>query len=775
VVDNKSGFTAGLRALPLFWLCTIFLAGIILASQIAVSLWIWLLFALVAAGSVFLLRNRSTWLLQFSFVGLCLLLLGSARFQASQQVIEPDDLAYFNDMGTVTGVRGILEKPVLQKDGYVELLVRAQEIVLPNGASHQVAGLLLARTENGVNLNYGDRLLLSGELTAPAVYEDFSYRDYLARKNIYSLIPFAAVEKLESDKGNPIWAMLYALRQRGVETLYRIYPGREASLLAGILLGDESGISQSVQTAFNNTGTRHIIAISGFNISIIAGLFLALFGRLLGVRRGAWVAGIGIGIYTLLVGADAAVVRAAIMGILALVALQTGRQSFALNALAFSAALMALVNPLVLWDVGFQLSFAATLGLVLYAEPLRKRVDQWLDAHIRSDWAKRLSRPINDYLLLTVAATITTLPILLFYFHRLSIFSLPANILILPVQPALMILGGISMLAGMVLLPLGQLVGFLGWLPVAYTIRIVEILAALPGAAQSLSSFPLSMVFIYFAILAAISIPTIRQWIKSIHVQPLIPLAVLATFTMWIWNTALATPDGKLHLTLLDVPGEALLIETPNGRNLLINTGESANDLLENLSRQIPFGQSLDWLILAGRRDDQIGGINSGLDRLSPAAMGYAISDLEMEDQLKDEKLELSQFLPGDRLDLGSGAELEVVSVGVRGAVLELSWQNFQALLPLGLDFDQMEELDYGEDIGQVDLLLLADGGYSPLNPPEWIANLSPSAVLVATDSLNGALPSVDLGNIPAFSTGKNGWIQVITDSENMWLEVEQP
>jgi hypothetical protein len=146
-----------------------------------------------------------------------------------------------------------------------------------------------------------------------------------------------------------------------------------------------------------------------------------------------------------------------------------------------------------------------------------------------------------------------------------------------------------------------------------------------------------------------------------------------------------------------------------------------------------------------------------------------------MEDQLKDEKIELSQLLPADRLDLGNGAELEVVSVGVRGAVLELSWQNFQALLPLGLDFDQMEELDFGEDIGQVDLLLLADGGYPPLNPPEWIANLSPSVVWVATDLINGVHPSVDLGNIPVFSTGQNGWIQVITDSESMWLEVERP
>jgi competence protein ComEC len=475
----------------------------------------------------------------------------------------------------------------------------------------------------------------------------------------------------------------------------------------------------------------------------------------------------------LLVGAEAAVVRAAIMGILALVALQTGRQSFALNALAVSAALMAIVNPLVLWDVGFQLSFAATLGIVLYAEPFRTRVDQWLQSHIRADWAKRLSRPINDYLLLTIAATVTTLPILLFYFHRLSLFSLPANILILPVQPALMVLGGISMLAGMIVLPLGQLIAFLGWLPTAYTIRIVEILASLPGAAQSLSSFPLSAVFIYFAILAAVSIPAIWKRIKTIRIQPLVPLVILATFTVWVWNSALASPDGMLHLTLLDVPGEALLIQTPRGRTVLINSGESSNELLASLSREIPFGHSVDWFILAGRRDDQIGGIGGALDRLSPTAFGYAISDSELEEQLLEEPVLPSQLVPGDQLDLESGASLEVISIGVRGAVLLLSWQNFQALLPLGLDFDQMEELNFGADVGQVDLLLLADGAYPPLNPPEWIANLSPAVAWVAADAGNEAASAIEL-QIPVLTTEENGWIQVTTDGKNMWLEVER-
>lgn len=570
-----------LRALPLLWLSLAFLAGIPVASFIRAPLWLWLLLAGMPVAALIGLRKGLSWLPQFALAVGCLLFLGAARYEAALPQIGPHDLAYYNDTGSWVKIRGQLEKPPIPKDGYVELLVRAEDVTFSNGSSQPADVLLLARTQYGVDWHYGARLSLSGELVTPAEYEDFSYRDYLARQGVYSLMQFAVAERLESAQGNPFWTALYSLRENGLDTLYRLYPSREAALLAGILLGDESGLSDKVKTAFNDTGTRHIIAISGFNISIIAGLFLAAFGRWLGARKGAWLAGIGVALYTLLVGADASVVRAAIMGILTLIALQTGRQSFALNTLGFSAALMALFNPLVLWDVGFQLSFAATLGLVLYAEPLHLWAQKWLEAHLHSDRAKQISGPVKDYLLLTIAAQITTLPILLYYFQRLSLFSLPANVLILPIQPAVMVLGGLSVILGSLFVPLGQLIAFGGWALAAYTIRIVEFFAELPWASQSFSSFSLTLVFVYFAGLAALSISGIRQRLKAIRIQPAVGVALIATLSLWIWSTALAAPDGKLQLTHLEVDGEALLVRTPAGRNLLINTGSSSNQLMD--------------------------------------------------------------------------------------------------------------------------------------------------------------------------------------------------
>ncbi|PJF23983.1 MAG: hypothetical protein CUN53_20140, partial [Phototrophicales bacterium] len=150
----------------------------------------------------------------------------------------------------------------------------------------------------------------------------------------------ASVTVLPGNRGNPVFRAIYAFKERSLENIYRLFPDPESSLLAGILLGVDTGLTKELQEAFKNTGTAHIIAISGFNISIIAALFVTFFSRFLGERRGRLLAILGIALYTFLVGADAAVVRAAIMGTLALLARQVGRRQMALNTLLGVALIM---------------------------------------------------------------------------------------------------------------------------------------------------------------------------------------------------------------------------------------------------------------------------------------------------------------------------------------------------------------------------------------------------------------------------------------------------
>jgi competence protein ComEC len=376
--------------MPLFWLSLAFISGMLLASlfPLPTSIWVGLVglcLLAVLAGRV--LSRRSPVSLHLSFpipaipseVAPHLLALilaaaffaGAGRWQSVQPVLEPGTLAYYNDRENYVTVEGVLVKPPDVRDTYTNLVVEVDRLQIDDNQSFiPVQGRLQALLLPGERWHYGDRLVLSGRLETPTETELFSYRAYLARQDILSVLSRAEASLLLEGQGNPILTGIYALKDKAQAVIYRIFPDPEASLLAGILLGEEKGIPAHVQTAFKDTGTSHIIAISGFNMTIIAGLFAGSFGRLLGPRKGALAAVLGIGLYTILVGANAAVVRAAIMGGLSIFARQVGRRQHGLNALAFTAAVMALFNPQVLWDIGFQLSVAATLGLVLYAEPL---------------------------------------------------------------------------------------------------------------------------------------------------------------------------------------------------------------------------------------------------------------------------------------------------------------------------------------------------------------------------------------------------------------------
>jgi competence protein ComEC len=134
---------------------------------------------------------------------------------------------------------------------------------------------MLARVDPGGDYHYGDRLTLRGKLQTPPENENFSYRDYLARSGIYAFLPFADASLLERDQGNPIYNTIFALKAKALETVYQLFPDPEASLLAGILLGVETGISPDLDQAFRDTGTAHIVAISGFITSIRADLLIS--------------------------------------------------------------------------------------------------------------------------------------------------------------------------------------------------------------------------------------------------------------------------------------------------------------------------------------------------------------------------------------------------------------------------------------------------------------------------------------------------------------------
>jgi competence protein ComEC len=451
---------------------------------------------------------------------------------------------------------------------------------------------------------------------------------------------------------------------------------------------------------------------------------------------------------------------------------------------------MAAFNPLLLWDPGFQLSFFATLGLILYAEPFSQVFVAFAGRRLPASSVERLTRPVTQYLLFTLAASITTLPVIAYHFHRLSLVSLIANLLILPVQPAVMVLGGLALLLGTLYFSLGQLAAWLAWPFVVYTIRAVEWFAGLRGATLDLGAISAPAVIAMYAALFALTFAGARIKQAAAWVKPGLALAIFGVIAVLVWREALAAPDNRLHLTLLDtntdlLSGDAILIQTPSGRELLVNGGPSATRLSDALGRRLPLSdRRLDFLLVADPVKGQVAALPRIIERFPPANVLWAgqpdasPESISLQQALIDAHISITPAGTGQVLQLGQGAELRVLAAGERGAVFLLAWGNFRALLPLGVNFDDLEALGYGRQIGPVTALLLADSGYAPSNPPEWIANLRPQVVLlsVAPENREG-LPSPEtLESVQDYTllrTDQNGWIELTTDGEQLWVEVE--
>ncbi|MEN8173314.1 MAG: ComEC/Rec2 family competence protein [Chloroflexota bacterium] len=781
----------------LLWLSLTFIAGILLGAVIALPSAVWL----YAAGVLFIVSiTRPLWL-RFSNhifgerhnlipmpipVLILIAALGGARYQSSlPNLSDPNFIANFNDNGEKITVTGVITAFPDLRDTYTNLRIEAQTIH-PYGTvtgQREIHGTLQARIDPYPDLHYGDRVVISGYLKTPPENEDFSYRDYLARQGVYSYLSGAKITLLGGSQGYRLLKAVYAIKEKALATTYQLWPDPEASLLAGILLGVESGIPTPVTVDFKNTGTSHIIAISGFNITIIAGLFASTFGRIWGPRKGAVAAVLGIGLYTLLVGADAAVVRAAIMGGLALFARQVGRRPLGLSMLLFTAAAMTLFNPDTLWDLGFQLSFAATLGLILYAEPLANRFTRLVEGYTSKETANKISGPVSEYFLFTIAAQITTLPLMAYHFGRISWIALIANPVILPVQPPIMTLGGAAVILGIIWQPLGALAAHLVWPFVLFTIRAVEFFGTFAGGSLPIGELGIFWLLLFYGVLLTCTFASTMLREQLLKLKPAVYLTILSIGTIIIWRAALTAPDDLLHITMLDVgSGDALFIETPGGRNLLINGGPSPALLANGLGRRMPpFGREMDWLVIASPRLGQVEALPRTLERYPPAQVLWAgpSSAVRAADYLRKDltrmNIPVTKAVSGQVLDLGDGAALKVVACGDQGAILLLTWRNFHALLPLGANANDLKNLN----IGQVDILMLASQGYAPLNPPEWISMLNPRLTLlsVAADDRSG-LPDDEvldaLGGGSLLRTDKHGWVEITTNGEQVWAVVEK-
>ena len=750
------------------------------------------------------------------------------------------DLAYYNlpashafdRQAAQLTLEGYVSTYPTREDDRQQLYVTTEKVFM-NGVARPVQGVLFLQTNDSHHYGYGQSVRVSGRLTTPPDFEDFSYRQYLARRGIHSILYDAKVEPL----ARPLhgwWHYIYVLRARGEMLLNQSLPEPYAALANGMLLGIDGGIPDELYDQFNLAGISHVLVISGSNVALIATLALALSQRAIGPKRAVYPALTAIGGYALLVGGDAAVLRAALMGGLVVLAAAINRRSTALISLSVAGAWLTLINPLTLWDIGFQLSSMATAGLILFTPPITAWITKVLPdfqgsvltstqsiPRVTTPGAITPNNPTNtlfysliaDSLIVTLAANVMVMPLIVFYFGRLSVISVAANLLVAAVQPLILLSGTVGLLIGLMRLAVvAKIFLWVTWLGLYWTTLVAQWAAQLPGASLEIATYGWGGLAITYVLIFAVRIRHLRQawrthtithtitnamtnttWMRNL--QPLM-LSGLVLATGLIWGAVFTLPDGRLHVYFLNVDGgSGMLIQTPSGRQILINGSHISQRLISELGKVMPFwDRTLDLMVVTQRNSSSIDALAEIPRRLhiTQAIDSYA-SEVESDSDiwrssLKQTDTPVTSMQSGGWIDLGDGVALWLLwpphgdnldgdPGHQQSLVLKLVYNDFSMLVTgdSGL-LDVHSLIGSGLPI-EASLLQLESSAGNYALYDELITNVNPHMVVIhGGGNLQDNSPKAVLPHLigsKVLQTDLAGRIHVYTDGHELWLDTE--
>ncbi len=358
-------------------------------------------------------------------------------------------------------------------------------------------GLILSLAYPGEEWRYGDRVLVSGVLEKPEIFETdlgrtFNYPGYLLARGVGYTIPRAEVLRLSSDEAYMFIGKILDLKHAFMKRLELLIPEPQVGLSEGLLLGVKRALGDDLETTFRRTGIIHIVVLSGYNVMIVVTFILYVLRWMFGRRLSVTIGLVGIVIFALLVGLSATVVRACLMASLLLIIGLTGRVYLILRGLLLAGFMMLLWNPYSLaFDVGFQLSFIATLGLILVAPDLEARL-------------RVMPSPfgVREFLVATLATQLFVLPLLLYQIGELSVVAVIVNILVLPMVPVAMLLTFFTGMVAFVSMSLATPLAFVTHLSLTYIIVIAEWFGSLPFASFTVPAFSFWFVPLGYTVIA---------------------------------------------------------------------------------------------------------------------------------------------------------------------------------------------------------------------------------------------------------------------------------
>jgi competence protein ComEC len=653
-------------------------------------------------------------------------LAGAARLAA----IERSDLMPY--AGSAVTLRGHVVKRERESFGAARVRVRASAVRV-RGRWRAARGLVQVRVRRpGAVSTIGDEVSAAGQLAAPSRQaEQSGYAAYLRRGGV-RVILHADRMRLTGARRGGLAGAIDSVRRRAEAGVAAGLAPSQGALARGMVLGADEDIPERMADDFKRSGLAHLLAVSGQNVTLLAVLAWPLLGAV-GVSRRPrlWIVIALIALYVPLTGAGPSIVRAGAMGIAGTLAALAGRPASRWYGLLIACAVTLALDPRAWQDVGWQLSFAAVVGIFALVRPLGAALDP-------------VPEPVRSAAALTLAATLATAPLMAFHFGRASLAAVPANLAALPAVAPVMWLGMLSAAAAQVTLVVARLLNAVNAYCVAFVAAVARWGADLPGAAVGVHVGSVAGLAAVYAAGGAITWGVVRL-LRAPRGRIVVVTALVLALAVAPVLAAGGTPGVPTHFTVtfLDVgQGDATLLQTPDGGAVLVDGGPPGTGLPAKLrDRGV---RALDVVVLTHAQEDHQGGI---ADVLGSFDVGMLLDGGLPQDGADHARIvslarargvDVRPARSGQRVRVGRGLRLRVLSAAgpdaapdtdpnLRAVVMTAAYGNEDVFLPA----DAESEVTGTLALPDVDVMKVAHHGSADPGLADLLTRLRPEVAVI--------------------------------------------
>ncbi len=739
---------------PLFYICIAYICGIVLYYTMRPPVAL-LLVLFLSVAAISLIENNKR---DITFLILILVMIFGALYSSlffNVQCSYEQDTLYDLDVM-------VNDAPVVE-DGRTSYIIKPQK-----------GQAILLRVYNpDKNYKYGDTLRIKVKTEIPRGETNpggFNYREYLKRKGVYATGSVQNGSIKYTGHKFSLRAPLIASRQWTENAINRLYQIKESSFLNSLIIGDRTNLESGIENDFINTGIIHALAISGLHVNILLSfIFYVLRFLQIGQDKKNTIALAAIGFYTLMVGAMPSVTRAFIMAAVILIGKTYDEETDTLSSIALAALIILFINPLQLYDIGFQLSFGATLSIIFFDKKLSNMLP--------------FKGYIAESVALTLSAELGVLPISIYYFYRLPVYSLLANLAVVPMIPLIFILGIISIIIGSIFVPISYIFTLINTVIIRLAVTITGGISSLP-ASNLIIQRPYFFVIVCYYLMVFISIGLFDVSHKKIIIPAMAAIILFGVFYQPVYKDAL--------ITFIDVgQGDSSLICTGTSKILIdgggsVRTKYSDFDVGEDVL--VPYllanhMRNIDVVFVSHEDNDHMGGIIALLEniRVGRIFLGERPEDNPLFDKL--ERIASSKNIPitylnrGDKLSIGKvqihvlNPSHDKIDVNNDSLAFNLTYGRADILYTGDIEMEGEDGiLKSGLDI-DTDILKVAHHGSSTSSTAAFLNKANPNISVISVGKNNYGHPNSGVltrlsGYSKIYRTDEDGAVIINTDGK---------